>query len=182
MTEVNEVSLTGGGKMAEEGGGGIGRLIKIIIIALVVLALFGGGVFAVYYFLLAADDGAVTGAMAPAATAQGPEPLAKPVFLPLGTFIVNLADGRRYLKTTLELMLSEEAARVYLDSRIAEVKDVVIAELQVLSTEQLRDPNERQQLKQRLLRKVESLLPNKNAEWDDPRPIKKVLITEFYLQ
>jgi flagellar basal body-associated protein FliL len=51
-----------------------------------------------------------------------------------------------------------------------------------MSTEQLRDPQERANLKQRLLRSIESLLPNKDLDWDDPVPIKKVLVTEFYLQ
>ena len=30
--------------------------------------------------------------------------------------------------------------------------------------------------------KVESLLPNRGGEWKDPRPVRAVLITEFYLQ
>lgn len=192
MTEVNEVNYSAGGGMAEGeggGGGGLGRIIKLAVIVLVLLGLIGGGVWAAFFFLLGDDEAAP--AMAPgetpaAATApaagRGTAVVENPVYLPLGTFIVNLSDGRRYLKTNLELMLSEETAKAYLEKRLAEVKDIVIAELQVLSTEQLRDPQERVNLKQRLLRSIESLLPNKKVEWDDPVPIKKVLITEFYLQ
>jgi flagellar FliL protein len=153
------------------------------VIAFVLLGLIGGGVWAAFFFLGGDDEeqqAAAPGA-APAA-GRGTATLENPIFLPIGTFVVNLADGRRYLKTNLELMLSEETAKVYLETRLAEVKDIVISELQVLNTEQLRDPRERANLKQRLLRSIESLLPNKNVEWDDPVPIKKVLITEFYLQ
>ena len=169
--------------MAEGGGGGgIGRLIKIIIIVVVLLAVVGGAAYAVFFFLGIGGDTA-EGLPAPTATVrEGPAPIANPKYLPLDTFIVNLSDGRRYLKTTLALMLNEEKALAYLQTRMPEVKDLVIAELQTLSTEQLHDPKERELLKQRLLAKIESLLPDKKREWDDPNPIKKVLITEFYLQ
>ena len=36
------------------------------------------------------------------------KPLAAPIFLPLDTYIVNLKGGRRYLKKTIQLMLSEK--------------------------------------------------------------------------
>lgn len=181
MTEVNEVNISGGGAMAEDagrGGGGIGRIINIAIIALVALAIIGGAILGVMWLLSGDEQNPAAAPETPGGTAT----LENPVFLPVGTFIVNLSDGRRYLKTNLELMLSEEKAKVYLETRLAEVKDIVVSELQALSTEQLRDPQERANLKQRLLRSIESLLPNKDMDWDDPVPIKKVLITEFYLQ
>ena len=174
--------------MADDGGGG---KLKLIIIAVVVLLLIGGGIFAAITFLGGGEEemgaaqpgatGGGGGAVSPAG-AQNSALIENPIFLPIGTFIVNLADGRRYLKTNLELMLSEEAVKLYLEQRLSEVKDLIVSELQTLSTEQLRDPAEREQLKQRLLSKVETLLPTKDVEWEDPRPIKKVLITEFYLQ
>lgn len=183
MTEVNEVSVSSGG---DDGGGGMGKIIKIAVIALVALLIIGGGIFGVMMLFgddeeeMAAAPG--TPGASSANTGAGTAIVENPVFLPIGTFIVNLSDGRRYLKTNLELMLSEELAKAYLEKRLAEVKDIVVSELQVLSTEQLRDPLERANLKQRLLRSIESLLPNKDVEWDDPLPIKKVLVTEFYLQ
>lgn len=171
--------------MAEDaggGGGGIGRIINIAIIALVALAIIGGAILGVMWLLSGDEQNPAAAPETPGNTGGGTATLENPVFLPVGTFIVNLSDGRRYLKTNLELMLSEEKAKVYLETRLAEVKDIVVSELQALSTEQLRDPQERANLKQRLLRSIESLLPNKDMDWDDPVPIKKVLITEFYLQ
>lgn len=184
MTEVNEVNISGGGGAADDsGGGGMGKIIKIVVIALVALAIIGGGIFGVMMFL-GGDEEEMAGEAAGASKSGGGATanLENPVYLPVGTFIVNLSDGRRYLKTNLELMLSEELAKAYLEKRLAEVKDIIVSELQVLSTEQLRDPQERANLKQRLLRSIESLLPDKDRDWDDPMPIKKVLVTEFYLQ
>jgi flagellar FliL protein len=181
VTEVNEVNITRGGKMAEGGGGGLGRIIKMAVVAVVVLVIVGAGVWATFFFLkLGGGEQAATGT----ASGEGAQSdyVKNPQFLELGTFIVNLADGRRYLKTTLQLLLDDEKAAAYLKVRQAVVKDLVISELQTLSSEQLRDPKERELLKQRLLRKIESLLPTKDREWSDPKPIKKVLITEFYLQ
>jgi len=165
------------------GGGGKGKIVKIAVIALVALAIIGGGIFGVMMFLGGDEEEMAAAAPEEAKNTGGATAMVEnPVYLPMGTFIVNLADGRRYLKTNLELMLSEELAKAYLEARLAEVKDIVVSELQTLSTEQLRDPQERTNLKQRLLRSIESLLPNKDREWDDPVPIKKVLVTEFYLQ
>ena len=167
--------------MAEGEGGGLGRLIKIIL-ALVLLALLGAGGFAAYLFLSTGKED-MAGPAAPAAMRQDGGSIQNPHYLELGDFIVNLADGRRYLKTNLQLLISDEKALAYLQVRLAEVKDLVIAELQTMDSEQLRDGRNRELLKNRLLTKIESLLPSgKQREWEDPRPIKKVLITEFYLQ
>ena len=188
MTEVNEMKFSKGGKMAE--GGGKKKLIILIIGGLIGLLVLGGIGFVAYSFLAPADpleEAAADGAATPIAGGRkaGLCPGDQLRFLPLGTFIVNLSDGRRYLKTNIEIMLCDEkvdAISEYINLRLVEVKDLVISELQTLSTEQLRDPRERETLKQRLLRKIESLLPNRDVEWVDIRPIKKVLVTEFYLQ
>lgn len=189
MTEVNEVNLSSGGGMGEDagsggdvGGGGGGKLIKIIIIVVVALVVIAGGIVGVMFFLGGDEDQSEVASQKGSTTIKEENPLEDPVFMSIGTYIVNLADGRRYLKTNLELMLSEEQAKAYLEKRIALVKDIVLAELQALSSEQLRDPLERKQLKLRLLGGIESLLPNGEIDWDDRRPIKEVLITEFYLQ
>ena len=165
--------------MAEGEGGGKLKLILILVLFLVIIGVGGA---AAWFFLTSGDDAGAVGASVAPAAKQSSAIIENPVFLPLGSFTVNLADGRRFLKTNLELMLSEETTKIYLEQRMAEVKDLIISELQTLSTEQLRDPSEREQFKQRILNKVESLLPTKDTDWEDPRPIKKVLVTEFLLQ
>ncbi len=162
------------------GGGGMGRLIKMIL-ALMLLVLLAGGGYAAYLFLTPSK--AKSSADASAALRQDGGSIKNPHYLPLGDFIVNLADGRRYLKTNLQLLISDEKAQAFLQTRLPEVKDLIIAELQTLSSEQLRDPRNQELLKSRLLTKIESLLPaGKDRDWEDPKPLKKVLITEFYLQ
>ena len=184
MTEVNEVNFSKGGKMAEgEGGGGLGKIIKLVIIALIGLVLIGGGIWAALFFLKSdsPEEGAATG-QAPAEARSGPSFIENPQYLDLGSFVVNLSDGRKYIKTSLQLLLNDEKAKEFLNIRQAEVKDLVVAELQTLNSQQMKDPKERTLFRQRLLRKVESLLPTEDREWEDPKPIKKVLITEIYLQ
>ena len=109
------------------------------------------------------------------------EPLAAPIFLPLDSYIVNLKDGRRYLKTTIQLMLSEEMANAYLTARIVEIKDIVLSELQDLSVEDVKQSESREALRQRLISAISQIFPTK-PEWADPEPIKKVLFEEFVLQ
>lgn len=182
MTEVNEVNIRTGGKMADGGGGGLGKLIKLILFA-VLLGLLGIGGYLAYTFLTGGSGDAAMESAGTADIRSGGGSIENPYYMELGEFIVNLADGRRYLKTKLILLMSEEKAKEYLTLRIAEVKDLVNAELQTLTSEQLRDGRNRTLLKKRLINKIRSLLPNdKDREWDDPDPIKKVLVTEFYLQ
>ena len=109
------------------------------------------------------------------------EPLEAPIFLPLDSYIVNLKDGRRYLKTTIQLMLSEEMANAYLTSRLVEIKDIVLTELQNLSVEEVKQAESREALRQRLISAISQVFPSK-PEWEDPEPIKKVLFEEFVLQ
>ena len=109
------------------------------------------------------------------------EPLAAPIFLSLDSFVVNLKDGRRYLKTSMQLMMSDPAASAYLTTRLVEVKDVVLTELQELSAEDVSQASAREALKQRLITSISKLFPPK-PEWEDPEPIKKVLFEEFVIQ
>ena len=165
----------GGGGNGNGGGGGKKKLI-IIIVAVILLL-----VIALVAFLFLAggeeeteEEGIVEGTRAA-------EPLAAPIFLPLDSYIVNLKDGRRYLKTTIQLMLSEEMANAYLTSRLVEIKDIVLTELQNLSVEEVKQAESRETLRQRLISAISQVFPSK-PEWEDPEPIKKVLFEEFVLQ
>jgi len=187
MTEVNEVNFSKGGKMAEgEGGKGIAKLIRMIVIALVIVVLLGGGGYAAWWFLLhkSPEDKAraTAGGKEMARGDSGAELIERPFYLDLGSFTVNLSEGRRYLKTSIQLMLSDEKATEFLKNRIVEVKDLVVGELQQQTADTLKDPRERELLKQRLLTKIQTLLPVPPKDWKDPLPVKKILITEFLVQ
>ena len=165
--------------MAEEdgeGGGGGGKKKMIIIILAVVLLL----VIGIVLFLLMSGEEEELPEKEQQVTNVA-EPLAVPIFLPLESFVVNLKDGRRFLKTTIQLMLSEPGASAYLTVRLVEVKDLVLAELQELSVEDVKKSDAREALKQRLISSISQIFPSK-PEWEDPEPIKKVLFEEFVIQ
>jgi len=165
----------------EEGGGGDGggggkKKLIIIIVAVVLLLVIA----IVAVLLLTGGEEEEAEEEIVEVTEEG-EPLAAPIFLPLDSYIVNLKDGRRYLKTTIQLMLSEEMANAYLTARIVEIKDIVLSELQDLSVEDIKQAESREALRQRLISAISQIFPSK-PEWVDPEPIKKVLFEEFVLQ
>jgi flagellar FliL protein len=155
-------------------GGGKKKLI-IIIVAVVLLLVIG----IVVFLLMSGDEEELPEEEQPVTDVA--EPLAEPVFLPLESFVVNLKDGRRFLKTTIQLMLSEPGAAAYLTVRLVEVKDIVLAELQELSIEDVKQSDAREALKQRLISSISQIFPSK-PEWEDPEPIRKVLFEEFVVQ
>ncbi|MBF0288710.1 MAG: flagellar basal body-associated FliL family protein [SAR324 cluster bacterium] len=162
-------------EISEGGGGGKSKLI-IIIVAVVILIAAGAAIF--FLFFMGDEEEEVEEITEVSSFA---EPLAEPQFLPLGTYIANLKDGRRYLKTSMTLMLSEVAAMEYLAIRLALIKDIVLAELQNMTVEDTKNPAQKNALKQKLITEINKLFPRK-PEWEDPEPIKRVLFEEFYVQ
>ena len=161
--------------MADEeggGGGGGGGKKKLIIIIVAVVLLLVIAIVAVLLLTGGEEEEAEEEEIVEV-TEEG-EPLAAPIFLPLDSYIVNLKDGRRYLKTTIQLMLSEEMANAYLTARIVEIKDIVLSE-------DVKQAESREALRQRLISAISQIFPTK-PEWADPEPIKKVLFEEFVLQ
>ena len=167
-----------GGVTTNGGNGGGGGTKKLIIIILAVVLLL---VIAIVAFLFLAGGEEEAEEEEIVEVTSEAEPLAAPIFLPLDSYIVNLKDGRRYLKTTIQLMLSEEMANAYLTSRLIEIKDIVLTELQNLSVEEVKQAESREALRQRLISAISQVFPSK-PEWEDPEPIKKVLFEEFVLQ
>ena len=159
------------------GGGGGGKKKMIIIIVAVVLLLVIG---IVVLLLMSSGEEEELPEVEQEVTNIA-EPLAVPIFLPLESFVVNLKDGRRFLKTSIQLMLSEPGASAYLSLRLVEVKDIVLAELQELSVEDVKQSEAREALKQSLISAIGQLFPTK-PDWEDPEPIKKVLFEEFVIQ
>ena len=132
-----------------EGGGG-GNKMVIIIVAVLILLIAGG---AAAFFLMGGDDEEELEEEVIEDVSASAEPLAEPQFLVVGEFVANIRDGRRYLKTSIQLMLSEAAAMEYLNLRLVEVKDVVLSELQSLTIEDINQPGGKEALKQQLILK-----------------------------
>ena len=161
--------------MADEGGGSKKKLI-IIIVAVVLLLVIG-----IVVFMLMSGEEEEQLPEEEMQVTDVAEPLAEPIFLPLESFVVNLKDGRRFLKTTIQLMLSEPAASAYLTVRLVEIKDIVLAELQELSVEDVKQSDAREALRLRLISAISQIFPSE-PEWEDPEPIRKVLFEEFVIQ
>jgi flagellar FliL protein len=162
--------------MAEEGGGK--KKLILIIVAVILLIVIG----AVAFLLLSSgeeEDAEMPEEELP--VTETVEPLEVPLFLPLESYVVNLKDGRRYLKATIQLMMSEPAAMAYLQGRMVEVKDAVLSEMQTLSAEDVSQSEARESLKLRLITVISGLFPTKPG-WEDPEPIRKVLFEEFVIQ
>ena len=164
--------------MADEEGGGGGSKKKLIIIIVVVVLLL---VIGIVVFMLMSGEEEEQLPEEEMQVTDVAEPLAEPIFLPLESFVVNLKDGRRFLKTTIQLMLSESAAAAYLTVRLVEIKDIVLAELQELSVEDVKQSDTREALRQWLISAISQIFPSE-TEWEDPEPIRKVLFEEFVIQ
>jgi len=164
----------------EEGGGGGGggskKKLIIMIVAVVLLLVIG-----IIVFMLMSGEEEEQLPEEEMQVTNVAEPLAEPIFLPLESFVVNLKDGRRFLKTTIQLMLSEPAAAGYLTVRLVEIKDIVLAELQELSVEDVKQSDSREDLRQRLISSISQIFPSE-PDWEDPEPIRKVLFEEFVIQ
>jgi len=168
-----EIGDEGGGG----GGGGKGKLI-VIIIAVIILIIVG---IVAFFFFTSSGDMKQDERVTEMSTSDSTEPLKDPQFLELGSTISNLKEGRRYLKVSITLMLSEGEARDYLQKRLVEVQDIVLSELQSQSLDDLQKSNGKEELTQKLIGKISQIFPS-DPDWDDPFPIKKVLFTEFYVQ
>jgi flagellar basal body-associated protein FliL len=117
----------------------------------------------------------------PEVVRQGPPPLEKPSYIDLGTFIVNMPGDKYYLKGSLQLAFGDAAPKVWMEARLPIVKDLVIAQLKTVTVEQFDDLKNRKLFKRDLQVRLNSLFPNESP-WEEPKPVRKVLFSEFYRQ
>lgn len=136
-----------------------------IVGALLVLLLGGGG--AAYYLLVL---GKARTPKAEAAAPRGPEHMFK-----VGTIVVNVArtDGRRYLRTTVELGATEKAAK-HLEKFRALAVDTAIGVLAAKPLEVLLDPGQRDALRDELRGQLNHALGD--------HAITHLYLTEFLVQ
>jgi len=162
-----------------DGGGGKKKMMIIVGVVVLLLLVAVGAYFMFFAGGAKPPPDAAQKVVAPVTAVV--EPLAVPLFLPLNAFVVNLKDGRRYLKTKIQLMLSDPDALAYLQTRLVEVQDIVLTELQSMSAAEVSQADAREVLKQRIISAISQLFPSQPA-WEDPEPIRKVLFEEFVVQ
>jgi len=157
---------------ASGGGGGAGKIIAVVLIAVIAAAA---------YFLMSGDEEEEKKEEDVPVIHEAPPPLEKPMYLPLGSFVVNLTDGKYFLKSSITLAFTEPMAHAWLSTRLPIVKDMIITQFGALSTRKLKQARVREIVKQDLKNKINSLFPN-NPGWEDRKPVKKILFEEFYTQ
>lgn len=110
-----------------------GGKLKLIIIILVVLGILGGGGTFAWFKFIAPAIGA-GGESDKEKEEEGekeepkkPEITSGPMY-PLDSFIINLkdAEGRRFLKLTMELELSEENLNAEITAILPKIKDTIL--------------------------------------------------------
>lgn len=152
-------------------------LLKWIILAGVVVVLGAGGFFGWRMFLgkdkaEAAVETSVA-AVAPKKAEETPR-----VICPLESFIVNLMDssgqGKRYLKTTIELEVDNEAARNRVAQNKAQLKDTILMLLTSQSFKEISTVEGKLDLKQALLTRVNQTLGG--------GVVRRIYFTEFVVQ
>ena len=186
--------------MAEGGGGGRGKLVKVLLAVIVLAGVAAGGWYGVNKFWPGggqpedrlAKNGDSGGNQAN--TGLKPAPLKNiddptgyvedPQYLELGDFTVLLTGGRRYLKVNIQIVLGNSASKNFLETRLADVRALVLTKLQTQSYEEMKTERARAILISELRTRIISLFPpdQDDWDWDIKLPIKKVLFTEFYMQ
>ena len=114
------------------------------------------------------------------------EPLSAPIFLPLDSYIVKLKNndgslGTRYLKTTIQLMISEKKAEEFLKNNMVLINDLITKILQNQTVDNIKNYEDREKLRQNIISNLSEILPSDN-DWIDSSPIKKVLFEEFIIK
>jgi flagellar protein FliL len=204
MAKAAKMDFNPGGKMAEEESdeGGGGRRKKLIIIVLALLLLIGGGIGA--YLLVFKPETEVPEKQARtgdefaeeverARTTDALERAEKPEYWSFrepkeadgGDYIVNLIDGRNFLRVRLvaEIEEGDEKVKAYLNNRRPLLDDMIITRLAALDSEAARDPRTHERLKTDLKRKVNSIFSADflKSYGGKGNPVKRILITKIIL-
>ena len=161
-----------------------GKRKLIIIISVVVVLLIGIG--AGLFFFLMPEEEIVEGeeqvveVQEPGPEVEIPEPEV-PLYLELKPFTTTIGREPRYAKITMQLKMGSEPPRAYLTLRTAQIKDAVIAVLQKTDSKEVERNGWVGRLKERIIKRLNKILPEE-PEWEDPKPIRKVLFSELVLQ
>ncbi len=172
----------------KEGAGKKSNMLMIIIIAVLVLIIVIGAVVAV---VLMGDDEEQAVSNNTPVTRQAAEPQKRRantalagsrrlsdigILYPLDSFTVNLKSdsGRRYLKATLSLELSDEALSVELDAKAPVVRDRIIRILTSKTLEEISSKKGKQKVSDQIQDTLNSMISDGK--------IQGIYFTEFVIQ
>ena len=112
---------------------------------------------------------------------EGPPPLADPLYLDLGTFVVNMPGDKYFLKSSIQLAFENSEAKAWLENRLPIARDLVITHLNSITVKKFDNTKNRAVIKNDIKTRLNSLFPNRSP-WGDNLPIRRILFMEFYRQ
>ncbi|ANE32459.1 flagellar basal body-associated protein FliL [Campylobacter hyointestinalis] len=160
-----------------------GNVLLIAVIGILVFLLIIGGLVA--FIMLGSSDENAAARQPQATTTQGPAPSPKqrsndffnigPMY-PMDQFLVNLLSesGSRFLKTALNLELSEETLAPEIDKKKPLIRDIIIRTLSSKTYEDVSTAKGKERLKDELVTKINETLRDGY--------IKNVYFTDFIVQ
>ncbi len=152
------------------------KLIIIIFVVVLILALLGIGGFIIYKQVSADGGEKSEDKKTTEEVADEIEATMIGVVAPLDPFIVNLSDtaGKRYLKITIQLELSNELLSQELHNKMPQIKDSVITVLSSKTSDDVLTIEGKFKLKEQILRRINKLLKT--------GVVKNVYFVEFVIQ
>ncbi len=147
----------------------------LIIIGAVVVLLLMGIMGAGFYVVLNKISEVSAPDQEIAEEVKEEEETIKPMF-PLQSFVVNLADknGKRYLRSTIELEMSESDLKEEIEQRLPKVRDTILMVLPLKSSDELKSHEGKIALRDEIMEKINSFLTKGT--------ITNVYFTEFVIQ
>ncbi len=145
---------------------GRGKLLIVIILAVLIL---GGGAFGYFFFIKGKKEKVKKEEKVTKKSYIGP-------LLPLRTFVVNLNDpsGRKYLKVTIDLELSNDAVKTEIMDRMPQIRDTIITFLSTTSYEDLSSVEGKNFIKEAITAKINRILTSGK--------VKNIYFEEFVVQ
>lgn len=158
-----------------------GNTLLIVIVVLVFLILIGGGLGA--FLLLSGGDDSSRAPQQQVAS-QGKRITSKrsenlltigPMY-PMKQFIVNLLSesGNRFLKTSLDIELSDETLSAEMDAKQAAIRDIIIRTLSSKTFEEVSTMKGKDKLKDELVERINQVLADGQ--------IRNIFFTDFVVQ
>ena len=149
----------------------IGGSAALVVIIIAVLAIF----------LLGGEEEEVEEEPVKKVVMEDLEPVEIPVFFQLGSYSVMLADGKYNLRVGLQLLMSNEPAKFFLNARMPLIKDALNEFLPGLTGEKLNSEEGRDEMRMAVIKKIHELFPEEEVPGGDPWPIRELLFDEFVL-
>ena len=149
----------------------IGGSAALVVIIIAVLAIF----------LLGGEEEEVEEEPVKKVVMEDLEPVEIPVFFQLGSYSVMLADGKYNLRVGLQLLMSNEPAKFFLNARMPLIKDALNEFLPGLTGEKLNSEEGRDEMRLAVIKKIHEVSPEEEVPGGDPWPIRELLFDEFVL-